>query len=103
MNSWLDRYRVFSRLGWAGAWALAGYVTIFTLAWLEAVDPKAMSDVQYAAAMAIPSALDALYLKFLLEIHKDYTQKGNELKMAGINSMKTEQIVSLTGTMSPSA
>ena len=96
--SWVDRHRVIGRIALLLAWTLAIGVTLFTGYWIYTLDPKVMSDIQYAAAMLIPSALDAIYINFVLAMQKDYNATGTKLKLAGIESSSLEN-VTFKGTL----
>lgn len=97
--SWVDRHRVIGRLALLLAWILAIGVTAFTGYWIWILDPKNMSDIQYGAAMVIPSALDAIYINFVKEMQKDYNATGTKLKLAGIENQTPLENVTFKGTL----
>ena len=82
MTTWFEKYRVVPRILLVSCLALMIQVTELLLSWMLNLDPTHLSDVQYAAALAAPSALMGIYTKLFLDFYRHYSDTGKELQQS---------------------
>ena len=78
-------HRLFTRTLLACTFAFVGVASWHCLDWLYSLDPEKLSDVQYAASVAVPAALIGALLKFAGEMYSRYMDTGRQMKRDVMN------------------